>query len=81
MEKVSNEKKPSKIFHFHAALTFLHLLDLLFLLVNGGAQQREDDTGLRVDTDGGDQHLTAALHDMGAGQHHRIERFTFFHMI
>jgi hypothetical protein len=65
----------------HAALTFLHLLDFLLLLINGGAQQGEDDTSLRVDADSGDQHFTAALHDVCAGQDHRIECFAFFHMI
>lgn len=52
--------------------TLLHLADLGLLLIDGGAQQREDDARLRVDADRGHDDLAGALHHVRAGQHHRI---------
>lgn len=61
--------------------TFFHLLDLGLLLVHGGAQQRKDDSSLRVHADRGNQHLAAALHHVSATEHHRIAVATFFHVV
>merc|ERR1719188_2145261 len=48
------------------------LLLLLVGLLLHGAEQGEDDAGLRVDADGRDEDLAAALHDVRAGEHHRV---------
>lgn len=61
--------------------TFLHFLDLGLLLVDGRPEQREDDTRLGVDADGGDQHLAGTLHHVGAGEHHRVVALAFLHMV
>lgn len=46
----------------YATLTFPLLLYLLLLFVHRRSQQREDDTRLRVHSDGRHQHLTTAFH-------------------
>lgn len=46
----------------YATLTFPLLLYLLLLFVHRRSQQREDDTRLRVHSDGCHQHLTTAFH-------------------
>lgn len=61
--------------------TFLHFLDLRLLLIDCRAQQREDDTRLRVDSDGCDQHLAAALHHVRATENHRIRVAALFHVV
>uniref|UniRef100_A0A2M4CFN2 Putative secreted protein n=1 Tax=Anopheles marajoara TaxID=58244 RepID=A0A2M4CFN2_9DIPT len=45
----------------------LLLLRCRLVLVDGRSEQREDDTGLRVDTDGRHHHLAAALHHVRTG--------------
>uniref|UniRef100_A0A2M4DMQ2 Putative secreted protein n=1 Tax=Anopheles darlingi TaxID=43151 RepID=A0A2M4DMQ2_ANODA len=45
----------------------LLLLRRRFVLVDGRTEKREDDTGLRVDTDSRHHHLTAALHHVRTG--------------
>lgn len=62
-------------------VTFLHFLNLLLLLINSGSQQREDDARLRVDADGGHQHLPGTFHHVRTGKYHRIERFPLLNMI
>jgi len=47
---------------FVSRLTFL---DLLHFVVLAGAQQSEDDAGLRVEADGRHHHSARSLHDMG----------------
>ena len=55
--------------------TFLLLfLFLLLHLVSSSTKQSEDDPRLGVDTDSRDENLAAALHHVGAGQHHRVHR-------
>ena len=41
-------------------------------------EKREDDSGLGVDSDGGDDHLSRAFHYVGAGQQHRTALFDAF---
>lgn len=66
---------------FEWIVTFLHLPDLRLLLIDGSSQQREDDAGLRINTDRSDQHLTAALHHVRATKYHRIVVLTLLHVI
>ncbi len=51
---------------------FLAFLVLLAGLVLDGAEEREDDAGLGVDPDGGDDALAGPLHDVGAGEEHGV---------
>lgn len=62
-------------------LTLLHLFDGLLLFVDGRAEEREDDAGLGVHADGGDDHLAAALHHVRSRQQHRIEVFALLDVI
>lgn len=66
-KKGKERKKKSEKF------TFLALFGVGFLLIGGGAEQRENDARLRVDADGGDHHPAAALHHVSAliGQRER----------
>ena len=54
--------------------TFLHLLFLLLDLLRGGAKEGEDDAGLGVDPHRCHEDPAAPLHNMGAGQNHRVSR-------
>lgn len=57
------------------------LLLLLVCLLLDGAEQGEDDAGLRVDADGRDDDLAAALHDVRAGEHHGVELGALRHVV
>lgn len=52
--------------------TFLHLLFLLLDLLRGGAKEGEDDAGLGVDPHRRHEDPAAPLHDVGAGEDHRV---------
>jgi hypothetical protein len=60
---------------------FCPLLVLLVRLLLNGAKQGEDDAGLRVDADGGHDHLPAALHDMRAGEYHGVAVDALFDLV
>ena len=45
------------------------------------AEKSEDDTGLRVDTDGRYDHPPASFHDVCTGEQHRISSFALFDLI
>lgn len=66
---------------YHSLYTFLHFTNFRLLLIDGSAEQRENDTGLGVYTDCRDQYLAASLHYMRAGQDHWVVGFAFFHVI
>lgn len=58
---------------FVVVLLGLGVLVVLLLAVGlSGTEQCHDDTSLRVNTNGSDEHLSAALHDMGAGEEHGL---------
>ena len=57
------------------------LLLLLVGLLLDGAEQGEDDACLRVDADGRDDDLAAALHDVRAGEHHGVAVGALLHLV
>lgn len=62
-------------------LTFLHFFDRLLLFINGSSEKSENNTSLRVNTNGCYNHFSTSFHDMSSRQEHWVKMFSLFHVI